>query len=163
MDVQKDKYIIVEIIPTNSTKDKGFIAQISALKLEGIKLLDRFDYRVEDHLIENEDVLRMIQYDKQSFTYVDNIYFIIEKFKRWAKGFPLLIIEDTYTLSYLDELENKKELIYPYINMKYEPDVFTKIMKKYKLQPSDHLVDLLYEAIIYEGNNKKKSKGDKND
>ena len=37
MDLQKDKYIIVEIIPTYSTKDKGFIAQISALKLEGIK------------------------------------------------------------------------------------------------------------------------------
>ena len=163
MDLQKDKYIIVEIIPTYSTKDKGFIAQISALKLEGIKLLDRFDYRVEDHLIENEDVLNMIQYDKHLFTYVDNIYFIIEKFKRWCKDIPLLIIEDTYTLDYLDELDNKKELIYPYINMKYERDVFNKIIEKYKLQPSNHLVDLLYEAIIYEGNNKKKSKGDKND
>ena len=29
-------------------------------------------------------------------------------------------------------------------------------MEKYNLQPSDHLVDLVYEAIIYEGNNKSK-------
>ena len=154
MDLQKDKYIIVEVIPTHSDYNQGFIAQISALKLEGIKLIDRFDYRVENKLIENEDLKRMISYDKEMFNYVDNIYFIIEKFKRWAKGYPLLIIEDTYTKDYLNELENTKELIYPYLNMEYSLDVFNKIMDKYKLQPSNHLVDLLYEAIIYEGNNK---------
>ena len=153
MDLQKDKYIIVEVIPTHSQKDKGFIAQISALKLNGIKLEDRFDYRVEDRFIENEDLLRMIQYDKEQFTYVNNIYFIPEKFKKWAKDYPLLIIENTYTLSYLDELDNKKELIYPYLNLEFGQDVFDRIMKKYNLQPSNHLVDLLYEAVIYEGNN----------
>ena len=31
MNLQKDKYIIVEIIPTHSDSEKGFIAQISAL------------------------------------------------------------------------------------------------------------------------------------
>ena len=154
MDLQKDKYIIVEIIPTSSNSENGFIAQISALKLEGIKLLDRFDYRVENKLIENEDLKRMISYDKEMFNYVDNIYFIIEKFKRWAKDYPLLIIEDNYTTKYLEELDNTKELIYPYLNMEYSLDVFDKIMTKYKLQPSNHLVDILYEAIIYEGNNK---------
>ena len=107
MNLQKDKYIIVEIIPTHSNKNKGFIAQISALKLDGIKLIDRFDYRVKDELIENNDLKRMISYDKKSFTYVDNIYFIIEKFKKWAKDLPLLIIEETYTPSYLSELNNK--------------------------------------------------------
>ena len=56
VDLKRDKYIIVEIIPTNSNSDKGFIAQISALKLEGIKLLDRFDYRVEEKLIESNDI-----------------------------------------------------------------------------------------------------------
>ena len=98
MDLQKDKYIIVEVIPTHSDSKQGFIAQISALKLEGIKLIDRFDYRVENKLIENEDLKRMISHDKDMFTYVDNIYFIIEKFKkRWEKGYPILIIEETYT------------------------------------------------------------------
>ena len=154
MELKKDKYIIVEVIPTYSDSNNGFIAQISALKLEGIKLLDRFDYRVENRLIENEDIKRIISYDKNMFTYVDNIYFILEKFKQWSKDYPLLIIEDTYTKDYLKELENSKELIYPYLNMEYNNDVFNQIMDKYKLQPSNHLVDLLYEAIIYEGNNK---------
>ena len=69
---------------------------------------------------------------------------------------PLLIIEDSYTLDYLKELNNKKELIYPYLNMEHSYDVFNKIIKKYHLEPSNHLVDLLYEAIIYESNNKEK-------
>lgn len=155
MDLQKDKYIIVEIIPTNSDSEKGFIAQISALKLNGIQLEDRFDYRVEDKFIENEELKRIIQYDKEMFTYVDNIYFIIEKFKRWAKGYPLLLIEYDYTSEYLKELDNTKELVYPYFNLEYTTDIFDKIINKYKLQPSNHLVDLIYEAIIYEGNNKK--------
>ena len=154
MDVYKDQYIILEIIPTHSSPEKGFVAQLSALKLKGMELQDRFDYRVEDHLIENEDLRYMIQYDKRSFNYVNNIYFILEKFKHWAKDLPFLIIENTYTLDYLKDFDNKKELIYPYINMEFSPDVFIKIMKKYNLQPSDHLVDLLYEALIFEKNEK---------
>ena len=71
MNLQKDNYIIVEIIPTHSNPEKGFIAQISALKLNGIKLEDRFDYRVEDKFLENNDLKNMIQYDKKSFTYVN--------------------------------------------------------------------------------------------
>ena len=154
MNLQKDKYIILEIIPTNSNSEEGFIAQISALKLNGIKLLDRFDYRVENKLIDNVDLKNMISYDKNMFTYVDNIYFIIEKFKRWVEDYPILIMDEIYTPSYLKELSNKKELIYPYLNLEYSQDVFDKIMKKYPIQPSNHLVDILYEAIIYEGNNK---------
>lgn len=158
MNLEKDKYIIVEVIPTHSKADKGTIAQISALKLEGLKLLDRFDYRVKDELIENKDLREMLQYDKKSFTYVDNPYFIIEKFKSWTKNLPILILEESYTLDYLKDLKNKKELIYPYLNMEHSYDVFNKIMKKYNLEPSNHLVDLLYEAIIYESNNKKEEK-----
>ena len=54
MDLQKDKYIIIELIPTHSESEKGFIAQLSALKLDGIKLEDRFDYRVDDKFVEND-------------------------------------------------------------------------------------------------------------
>ena len=154
MNLQKDKYIIVEIIPTHSNSSEGFIAQISALKLDGIKLLDRFDYRVENKLIENIDLKNMISYDKDMFTYIDNIYFIIEKFKRWVEDYPILIMDEIYTPGYLKELNNKKELIYPYLNLEYSQDVFDKIMNKYPIQPTNHLVDILYEAIIYEGNNK---------
>ena len=154
MNLQKDKYIIVEIIPTHSQKEKGFIAQISALKLEGIKLIDRFDYRVENHFIQNEDLKEMISYDKNMFTYVDNIYLIPEKFKKWSEGYPLLILEESYTYDYLKELNNKKESIYPYLNLEYSIDIFEKILKKYPIKKTNHLVDILYEAIIYEGNNK---------
>lgn len=149
MNLHKDKYIIVEVIPTHSDPTKGFIAQISALKLDGIKLIDRFDYRVKDELIENQDLRNIISYDKEMFTYVDNIYFIIEKFKRWVGDLPILIMEDKYTTNYLSELNNKKELIYPYIDVEYSEDVFTKILDKYKIQPTNHLVDILYEAIIF--------------
>lgn len=154
MDLQKDNYIIVEIIPTHSDSEKGIIAQISALKLKGIKLEDRFDYRVTNKLIDNEDIKQMISYDKKMFTYVDNQYFIIEKFKQWAKDYPLLLIEDSYTQDYLKELDNVKELVYPYLQLDYSLDIFERIMKKYSLEPSNHLVDIIYEAIIYEGNNK---------
>lgn len=154
MNLKKDKYIIVEIIPTNRTSKEGIIAQISALKLNGIILKDRFDYRITNNLIENEDIKRIISYDKEQFTYVNNKYFILEKFKHWVKDYPLLIIEEEYTLDYLKELNNKKELIYPYLNIEYSYDVFEKIKTKYNLEPSNHLVDLLYEAIIYESNNK---------
>lgn len=161
MDLEKDKYIIVEIIPTHSSAKQGTIAQISALKLEGLKLLDRFDYRLKDELIENEELKAMIQYDKQNFTYINNPNFILEKFKSWAKNLPILILEESYTLDYLEELKNKKELVYPYLDMKHSYDVFNQIIKKYQLEPSNHLVDLIYEAIIYESNNKNKTKEEK--
>ena len=154
MNLHKDKYIIVEVIPTHSDSNKGFIAQISALKLDGIKLLDRFDYRVKDELIENQDIRNLISYDKEMFTYVDNIYFIIEKFKRWAEDYPIIIFEKDYTPKYLSELSNKKELIYPYLDMEYSLDVFDKILDKYKIEPTNHLVDVLYEAIIFHGEKK---------
>lgn len=149
MDFNKDKYIIVEIIPTRSNSKNGFIAQVSALKLEGLKLLDRFDYRVKDELIDNIDVLNIIQYDKNMFNYVDNIYFIPEKFKQFVEDLPLLVLEDTYTLDYLSYLDNKKELVYPYLDMDFSLDVIDRLKDKYKLEDSNHLVDLIYESIIF--------------
>lgn len=94
----------------------------------------------------------MIQYDKDNFTYTKNPNEILEKFKEWSNNIPLLILEDSYTLEYLNDLENHKELIYPYLEMEHSTDVFDKIQKKYHLVPSNHLVDLLYEAIILEEN-----------
>ncbi len=154
MNLYKDKYIIVDIIPTHSDSNKGFIAQLSALKLDGIKLLDRFDYRVKDELIGIPDIMNLMTYDKDQFTYVDNIYFIIEKFKRWAEDYPILLMEENYTPGYLSELDNKKELIYPYLDMEYSLDIIERIMDKYKIEKTPHLVDILYEAIIFHGDKK---------
>lgn len=155
MNPQKDKYVILELIPTRSDPKYGIIAQISALKLNGIKLEDRFDYRVEDKFVDNEYILDMIQYDKEMFTYVNNVYFIYEKFKHWVKDYPIYLVDEDYTLNYLKDLKNKKELVFNYLELENGPDVIDRLRKKYNLQPSFHIVDLIYEAIIYEGNNKK--------
>ena len=47
-------------------------------------------------------------------------------------------------------MNNVKELVYPYLDMEHSYNVFDEIINKYNLEPSNHLVDLIYEAIIYE-------------
>ena len=154
MNIEKDKYIILEIIPSHSDSKKGIILQIQALKLKGLELLDRFDYRVNEELIDNQDILDMLSYDKDSFIYLDNPKVMIDKLKEFIEDLPLLIIDNQYTLDYLKEIENKKESIFKYLNLEINDDVFSLIIDKYKLEPSNHLVDLLYEALIYESNKK---------
>jgi len=161
MDLKRDKFIIVEIIPTRSTPDKGIIAQISALKLEGIKLLDRFDYRVKNHHIDSQDIKRMISYDPKSFTYLDNTNTMLKKFDKWSEGLPLLTIDDTYTPLYLAELPNHQEMVFPHLGLEFSMDVFDQIMEKYPIEPTQHLVDVIYEALIYEGFLPKKKRGQK--
>ena len=150
------EYIILEIIPSTSKRETGNILQIQALKLNDLKLLDRFDYRL-DIPINNPDLLNMISYDKENFTYVKDEKKLIEAFKNFIKDLPLLIIDNSYTLDYLKEFDNSKESIFKYLNLEYSLDIFDKIITKYNLEPSNNLVDLLYEALIYESNNKKSS------
>lgn len=153
MNLFKEKYIIVELIPTHSSASVGTIAQIQALKLDGIKLIDRFDYRLNENLIENNDLKDLISYDKENFNYVDSHDEIIKTFRKWIGKLPLLIIDNYYTLDYLANIKNKKESVFKYLNLEFSDDVFDKLMKKYELEPSNHLVDLLYESIIKESNN----------
>ena len=153
MNIAKDKYIIVEIIPSHSNSKVGKIVQLSALKIENLQLIERFDYRLSDDLIENKDLLNMISYDKESFIYTNDSKEILREFKKFSKGIPLLIIDNFYTRDYLKELKNKKESIFEYLNLNITDDVFEKLIKKYNLEPSNHFVDLLYEGLIYESNN----------
>ena len=153
MNLFKEKYIIVELIPTHSSAKVGTIAQIQALKLDGIKLIDRFDYRLNEKLIENNDLKDLISYDKDNFNYVDSHDEIIKAFRKWIGKLPLLIIDNYYTLDYLANIKNKKESIFKYLNLDMSDDVFSKIISKYKLEPTNHFVDLLYEALIKESNN----------
>ena len=152
MDLTKDKYIIVEIIPDHSNPVYGKICQIQALKLQGLTLIDRFDYRLNKDSIDNIAILKAIDYDNDKFKYVDNTNIMLDNFKTWISNYPLIIIEDSYTLDYLKDINNKKEMIYPYLNLEHSYDVIDNIIKKYNLQPSNHIVDLIYEAIIYESN-----------
>ena len=154
MDLTKDKYIIVEIIPDHSNPKYGKICQIQALKLHGLTLIDRFDYRLNKDKIDNIAIIKAIDYDNDSFSYVFDSDTMLNDFKDWVLDYPLIIIEDSYTLNYLSKIDNKKEIIYPYLNLEHSYDVIDKIISKYNLQPSNHIVDLIYEAIIYESNNK---------
>ena len=144
------KYVILEIIPTAVDPKKGEIAQLSALKLDGLKLIDRFDYRLIDEKIDNNDIKMMISYDNDSFTYVKTTRTLLSKFKEWIEDYDLLIIDNLYTRNYLEKIKNNKESIFKYLDMEYSDDVIEKMMDKYKLEPSNHIVDLLYEALIFE-------------
>ena len=110
------EYIILEIIPSTSKRETGNILQIQALKLNDLKLLDRFDYRL-DIPINNPDLLNMISYDKENFIYVKDEKKLIEEFKKFIKDLPLLIIDNSYTLDYLKGFDNSKESIFKYLNL----------------------------------------------
>lgn len=144
--------VILEIIPT-SLKD-GDIIQLSALKLNDLILEDRFDYRLNYDLINNGDLVNMISYDKEKFNYLNSTSDIIDNFKNWIGDCKLLIIDNSYTCNYLYDIDNEKESIFKYLGMSYSDDIIDRIVKKYNLESSNYIVDLLYEALIYESNNK---------
>lgn len=150
MDLKKEKYVILEIIPTAIDPKKGDVAQLSALKIDGIKLVDRFDYRLDKSKINIPDILRMLDYDNESFKYVKTTKTLMKNFKKFIEDLPLLIIDNTYTRNYLDDIDNKKESVFKYLGLEVTDDVFDKLMNKYGLEPSYYLVDLLYEALIKE-------------
>lgn len=146
------KYVILEIIPTNSDPRKGDIAQISALKLDGFKLIDRFDYRLDKDKINVFDILKIINYDNDKFKYLSSTRKIKKEFKKFIGRLPLLIIDNSYTYKYLEEFNNEKIPVFDYLNLKLSDTVFDEIIKKYNLEASNYLVDLLYEALIMEYN-----------
>lgn len=148
MDLNKERYIILEIIPTKVSG--GDVAQLSALKIKGIKLEDRFDYRLDKNKINVPDILNMTNYDNDSFKYVKTTKALMKNFKKFIDDLPLLIIDNSYTRNYLEEFDNKKESIFKYLNLDISDDVFDRLVNKYNLEASNYLVDLLYEAIIKE-------------
>lgn len=150
MDLKKEKYVILEIIPTAVDPKKGDVAQLSALKIDGIKLVDRFDYRLDKGKINIPDILKMLDYDNESFKYVKTTKTLMKNFKKFIEDLPLLIIDNTYTRNYLEDIDNKKESVFKYLGLEVTDDVFDKLMNKYGLEPSCYLVDLLYEALIKE-------------
>ena len=145
-------YIILELIPEAISPDKGSIVQLSALKLNDLTLIDRFDYRLRVDKVNNVSVLEICSYDNDKFKYVDSSEELLEDFKKWSQGLKLLIIDNIYTRNFLDSLENEKESIFKYLNIEYHDYVIDEIINKYNLQPSNYIVDLLYEALIYESN-----------
>ena len=129
---------------------KGDVAQISALKIDGTKLLDRFDYRLDKSKIKIPDILRMTDYDNESFKYVKTTKNLLSNFKKFTGDLPLLIIDNSYTRSYLSDFDNDMYSVFSFLNLDVSDDVFDRLKNKYNLEPSNYLVDLLYEALIKE-------------
>lgn len=149
-----EKYVILELIPTASDPKNGDIIQLSALKVSNLELMDRFDYRINEEYVPLTEMLDMISYDKDKFIYKETTKEIMDDFDKWCEDYPLLILNNSYTLKYLENISNLKKDISTYLNIPYSDDIIEEIMKKYGLQPTNYIVDLLYEALIYESNNK---------
>ena len=145
------EYIILEIIPDRLKN--GNIIQLEALKIKNLKLVDRFDIRLNEDLIPLDSLKEIVSYDKDKFIYKDTKEEIISEFKNFIEDIPLLILNNEYTNNYLEEIENKKIDITSLLNMEYSDDLIDKIIEKYKLQPSNYIVDLLYEALMFENDN----------
>ena len=150
--MKNKSYIILEIVPDRISPEKGNLVQLSAIKIKNYKLIDRFDYRLEENLITNIDVKEMLNYDKEAFIYVKSTKDMLTSFKKWVKKANLLIIDNIYTNNFLRDITNKKEFIGNYINMKYTDDFIERVIEKYGLEPTNYIVDLLYEALIYNSN-----------
>ncbi len=150
LDLKNEKYVILEIIPTALDPKKGDIAQLSALKIDGTRLLDRFDYRLDKGKVKIPDILKMTNYDNDSFKYVKTTKTILKNFKKFIGDLPLLIIDNDYTRSYLSDFDNEIYSVFSFLNLSVSDDVFDRLMNKYELEPSNYLVDLLYEALIKE-------------
>ncbi len=148
MDTNKENYIIVEIIPTTRSRYTGDIAQISALKLNGLTLIDRFDYRLNPDKINIPDICRITSYDKEAFNYLETTNEILDKFIKWSDNYTVLILDNDYTNEYLSDIPNKKTSICEVLGIEYSDNLIDILIQKYNLTPSNYIVDLLYESII---------------
>lgn len=146
----KKNYVILEIIPTKI--DKGEIVQLSALKIKNSKIIDRFDYRLNPNKVNNLDLIMMTSYNKDNFKYVNSSRKIKIDFKKWVENYELLIMDNLYTKNYIKYIKNNKKDIFSLLNLKLSDDIIDIIKKKYNLKDSNHIVDLLYEALIFESN-----------
>lgn len=148
MDLLKEEYIIVEIIPTAIHPSKGDIIQLSALKLKGLQLIGRFDERLEERLIALKDFKDLISYDKDSFKYKSSTKEILNDFEKWSDNLPLLILDNPYTNNFLESLSNKKESILKYLDKEYNDRVVEELIEENNIEPTNYIVDILYESLI---------------
>lgn len=149
------KYVILELIPTSTNPEYGDIIQLSAIKVHDFCVVDRFDYRLKEEKIPLKDFVDLISYDKDAFTYKENTSDILKDFKKWVNDYKVLILDNDYTIKYLENLNINCEFICKYLNITYTSDLIEKLIEKYNLAPTNYIVDILLESIIYESNNKK--------
>ena len=148
MKLDKDKYVIVEIIPTTLKKETGDIIQLSALKINKLQIEERFDYRLNEDRILIKDFLDIISYDKESFTYKYSTDEILEDFQKFIGNYKLLILDNTYTRNYLSDIKNKKVSLYDYFDIEDKDRFIEELISKYDIEPTNYIVDIIYESII---------------
>ena len=148
MDLLKEEYIIVEIIPTAIHPSKGDIIQLSALKLKGLQLIGRFDERLEERLIALQDFKDLISYDKDSFKYKSSTKEILTDFEKWSDNLPILTLDNPYTNNFLESLSNEKESILKYLDKEYNDRVVEELIEENNIEPTNYIVDILYESLI---------------
>ena len=148
MKLDKDKYVIVEIIPTTLKKETGDIIQLSALKINKLQIEERFDYRLNEDSILIKDFLDIISYDKESFTYKYSTDEILEDFQKFIGNYKLLILDNTYTRNYLSDIKNKKVSLYDYFDIEDKDRFIEELINKYDIEPTNYIVDIIYESII---------------
>lgn len=150
MDIKNNNYIIIEIIPTTRSKYSGDIAQISALKIEGLKLIDRYDYRLNKDKILIPDILKIISYDDDKFKYLDTTNELLNHFYKWSENYPLIIIDNDYTNEFLSDLPNKKIAINDILKIEKCDNIIELLFNKYNIEPTNYIVDVMYESILKE-------------
>lgn len=150
--ITKDKYIILELIPTSLKPENGQLVQLSAIKMDGLKVIDRFDYRLNEDKIKLKDIIDIISYDKDCFKYVDEVDELWNDFNKWSDNLTIIHMDDPYTLNYINHLTNAKALVHDYLDIPYTEKFIETIIDKYKLEPTNYIVDLLLEALIYHSN-----------
>lgn len=148
MKLDKDKYVIVELIPSTLRKETGDIIQLSALKINKLLIEERFDYRLNEDKILIKDFLEIISYDKESFTYKDTTEEILNDFQKYIGDYKLFIIDNEYTRNYLSDISNEKESIFDYFDIKDKDKVIEELIEKYNIEPTNYIVDIIYESII---------------
>ena len=151
MNLQKENYIILEIIPTGINKNRGDIIELTALKLQGLNLVERFNYRLNEDKIFLPDFKKLIDYDKSSFTYLDSTEDILKEFQNFIEDYPLLIIDNTYTRNFLEDIPNPKESIFKYLEKEYnekEDHIIEDLIEEYQIEPTNYIVDILYESLL---------------
>lgn len=156
--MENKKYIILEIVPSSLYAEKGEVLQLSAIKLNGFALIDRFDKRIVAEKVPFAELEKLISYDKEQFVYKNTSKEIMETFKNWIEDYNLLYINNAFTENYLNyyDVTNNKQPVFELLHMEYSDNVVEKMLEKYNLQPSNYVVDLIFEALINEENNKMK-------
>ena len=147
-----NKYVVLELIPTHTDPKVGEVIQLSALKIDNLKLIDRFDYRLVEEKILVEDLINLISYDKDSFTYMESTNDILEEFQIFVEDYKIIYIDNSYTGNYISYLKGEKESINKILNISKNDDVVEEIIRKYNIEPSNYIVDILYEGLIYSSN-----------